>query len=175
MIVILNRDKNRYFCKNGRMKITLLVVGRTAEAWTQQGFASYEKRLKHYIRFDYSEVVLPKNNRPTDAMQLREIEGKWLMKHIQPGDQLCLLDEKGSSFTSEQFADWLQRQMNSGVKHLVFVVGGAYGFSNDMYQLAQHKIALSPMTFSHQLVRPVFAEQLYRAFTILRNEPYHNP
>lgn len=156
------------------MKITLLVVGKTAELWTQQGFAAYEKRLKHYVRFDYTEVVLPKSNKTSDVLQLREIEGQQLMKYIQPGDQVCLLDEKGSSFTSEQFADWLQKQMNAGVRHLVFVVGGAYGFSNDMYQLARHKIALSSMTFSHQLVRPVFAEQLYRAFTILRNEPYHN-
>ncbi|HAH57858.1 MAG: 23S rRNA (pseudouridine(1915)-N(3))-methyltransferase RlmH [Lentimicrobium sp.] len=157
------------------MKITLLVVGKTAETWTHEGFAAYEKRLKHYIRFNYQEVILPKNIRSSEAAQLRETEGQWLMKYVQQGDQVCLLDEKGSSYTSMQFADWIQRQMNAGVKHLIFVVGGAFGFSEDLYRFAQYKISLSPMTFSHQLVRPVFAEQLYRAFTILRNEPYHNP
>ncbi|GAB1403011.1 23S rRNA (pseudouridine(1915)-N(3))-methyltransferase RlmH [Lentimicrobium sp.] len=157
------------------MKITLLVVGKTAESWTKHGFESFEKRLKHYVRFDYIEVVVPKNNRSADVNQQRETEGKLLMKYIQAGDLVCLLDENGEKYTSVQFSQWLQKQMNSGVKHLVFVVGGAYGFSGEMYQLSGHKIALSPMTFSHQLVRPVFAEQLYRAFTILRNEPYHNP
>lgn len=156
------------------MKITLLTVGKTDNNYLGEGTRIYLERLQHYIKFEVIEVVLPRATKKLQPEQLKEAEGKLLIKYFQEADHVLLLDEKGRQNTSEAFAGWLQKMMNSGTRHLMFVVGGAFGFSQEVYSKANGKIALSEMTFSHQMVRLFFMEQLYRAFTILRNEPYHN-
>ena len=156
------------------MRITLLLVGKTDAGWLQSGVEVYRQRLGHYVRFDKIEVTLPKNTKQLSPKQLKEAEGKLILKYVEVADQLILLDEHGKSYTSEGFSGWLQKMMNGGTRHLMFVVGGAFGFSDEVYAAANGKLALSEMTFSHQMVRLFFIEQLYRAFTILRNEPYHN-
>ncbi len=156
------------------MRITLLLIGKTEDGWLQSGLKVYSQRLQHYVRFDIIEVSPPKNTKQLNSRQLKEVEGKLILKYAESADQLILLDERGKSFTSEGFSSWLQKLMNGGTRHLMFVVGGAFGFSDEVYAAANDKLALSEMTFSHQMVRLFFAEQLYRAFTILRNEPYHN-
>lgn len=156
------------------MRITLLLIGKTEAGWLQSGLKVYSQRLQHYVRFDIVEVSPPKNTKQLNPRQLKEVEGKLILKYAEGVDQLILLDERGKSFTSEGFSSWIQKMMNGGTRHLMFVVGGAFGFSDEVYAAANDKLALSEMTFSHQMVRIFFAEQLYRAFTILRNEPYHN-
>lgn len=156
------------------MKITLLTVGKTDNNYLSEGIKIYFDRLQHYIKFEMVEVVLPKTTKKLQTEQLKEAEGKLLIKYFQDADTIILLDEKGRQYSSESFAGWLQKNMNAGTRHLVFVVGGAFGFSQEVYSAASGKMALSEMTFSHQMVRLFFMEQLYRAFTILRNEPYHN-
>lgn len=152
----------------------MLTVSKTDNKYLQEGVKIYYERLRHYIRFETIEVHLPAKLKSLAPEQLKEAEGKLLLKHFASADFIILLDEKGKSYTSEEFAAWLQKLMNSGVGNLMFVVGGAYGFSAEVYAAAQSKLSLSSMTFSHQMVRLFFTEQLYRAFTILRNEPYHN-
>jgi 23S rRNA (pseudouridine1915-N3)-methyltransferase len=156
------------------MRITLLLVGKTDTGWLQSAVDIYSQRLSHYIRFSLVEITPPKNTRQLSPPQLKEAEGKLMLKYFEDADQVILLDERGKSYTSETFAEWLQKRMNIGTRHLLFVVGGAYGFSEEVYAAAHGKLALSQMTFSHQMIRVFFTEQLYRAFTILRNEPYHN-
>lgn len=156
------------------MKITLLVVGKTDEEYLNKGIGIYTNRLSHYIRFNLIEIQPPRNFRQLNPQQLKEAEGKLLLKYFEESDHIVLLDEKGTHPTSTDFAAMLQKHMNSGLKNLIFVVGGAFGFSDEVYEAANSKLALSPMTFSHQMVRLFFCEQLYRAFTIIRNEPYHN-
>ncbi len=156
------------------MKITLLAIGKTENNYLKEGIEIFTERLSHYIRFELIEVQVPKNLKKLNAAQLKDAEGKLILKYFGDADVVILLDEKGKSYTSEGFSDWLQKNMNAGVKHLLFVVGGAYGFSPEVYEKANGKMALSSMTFSHQMVRLFFIEQLYRAFTILKNEPYHN-
>ena len=156
------------------MRITLLLVGKTDAGWLQSAVDIYSQRLSHYIRFNLVEITPPKNTRQFNPQQLKEAEGKLMMKYFEDADQVILLDERGKSFTSGAFAEWLQKRMNVGTRHLLFVVGGAFGFSEEVYAAAHGKLALSIMTFSHQMIRVFFTEQLYRAFTILRNEPYHN-
>ncbi|MBW6491811.1 MAG: 23S rRNA (pseudouridine(1915)-N(3))-methyltransferase RlmH [Lentimicrobium sp.] len=156
------------------MRITLLVIGKTNAQWLNSGIGIYTKRLLHYTRFEQVEIITPKHFKQLNSQQLKEAEGKLLLKYLEEADQVILLDERGKNYTSEDFADWLQKMMNAGTRHLVFAVGGAYGFSDEVYAAASGKLSLSAMTFSHQMVRLFFAEQLYRAFTILRNEPYHN-
>lgn len=156
------------------MKITLLTVGKTDNNYLSEGIKIYFDRLQHYIKFEVVEVVLPKTTKKLQTEQLKEAEGKLLIKCFQGADTVILLDEKGRQYSSESFAGWLQKNMNAGTRHLIFVVGGAFGFSQEVYSAASGKMALSEMTFSHQMVRLFFIEQLYRAFTILRNEPYHN-
>lgn len=156
------------------MKITLLTVGKTEHNYLAEGIGIYMERLSHYVKFVMVDVQLPKNTKKLEPAALKEAEGKLLIKYFEDADKVILLDEKGQSYTSEAFAAWLQKIMNSGCKHLLFVIGGAYGFSMEIYQAAHAKLSLSDMTFSHQMVRLFFAEQLYRAFTILKNEPYHN-
>ncbi|HLN54100.1 MAG TPA: 23S rRNA (pseudouridine(1915)-N(3))-methyltransferase RlmH [Lentimicrobium sp.] len=157
------------------MKITLLAVGKTDQSYLKEGIKVYFDRLKHYIKFEAIEVETPKSFKSLSPVQLKENEGKLLIKHFEDADIVVLLDEKGSQYSSEEFAFWLQKTMNSGVKNLMFVIGGAYGFSPEVYANAKGKLSLSSMTYSHQIIRLFFAEQLYRAFTILKNEPYHNP
>lgn len=156
------------------MKITLLTVGKTENNYLSEGIRIYFDRIQHYIKFDAIEIQVPKNLKKLNSDQLKDAEGKILLKYFQEADMVVLLDEKGRNYTSEEFASWIQKTMNAGNRHLMFVVGGAFGFSPEVYSSAHGKIALSAMTFSHQMVRLFFMEQLYRAFTILRNEPYHN-
>ncbi|MHC1774825.1 MAG: 23S rRNA (pseudouridine(1915)-N(3))-methyltransferase RlmH [Lentimicrobium sp.] len=156
------------------MKITLLVVGKTEEDYLIKGIGIYKSRLEHYIKFNIVELLPPRNFRLLNPQQLKEAEGKLLLRYFNDSDQIVLLDEHGKLPTSVEFSGFLQKYMNSGTKHLMFVVGGAFGFSDEVYQATGSKLSLSPMTFSHQMVRLFFTEQLYRAFTILKSEPYHN-
>lgn len=156
------------------MKITLLVVGKTVESYFVRGIEEYSKRLVHYVPFE--TVVIPelRNTKSLSADQQKEREADLILKAILPGDYIVLLDEHGKEFTSLQFASYLEKKMANVSKRLVFVVGGPYGFSDRIYNVAQEKISLSKMTYSHQMIRLIFVEQLYRAMTILNNEPYHH-
>ena len=156
------------------MKITLLAIGKTLSEYLKTGENEYLKRLAFYGNTDYCVIPALKNAKSLTEEQQKTEEAKLLLSKIEPSDFCVLLDEKGKVCTSEAFADFLNGKMVSGVKNLVFVVGGAYGFSDHLYQRANHKLSLSPMTFSHQMVRLIFLEQLYRAFTILKKEPYHH-
>ena len=156
------------------MNIVLLTVGRTDVKWVKEGLDLYASRLVHYVPFAVNEIPELKKVSALTKQQIKEKEGELILKQLSPSDVLILLDEHGREFRSLEFADYVQRQLSSGARNLVFVIGGAYGFSEAVYSRAQGKISLSRMTFSHQMVRTVFAEQLYRAFTILRGEPYHH-
>lgn len=156
------------------MTITLLLVGKTTDNAVHKLINQYVKRLEHYCKFRIEVIPeFKKRKNMAEAVQKMK-EGEAILKLIQTSDEVVLLDENGKERTSEDFAKWLQKQLNSGKKQLIFVVGGPFGFSENVYQRANQKIALSKMTFSHQMVRPFFTEQLYRAFTILKNEPYHH-
>lgn len=156
------------------MEISLIVIGKTNARYLQEGIDEYIKRLKHYI--PYSITVLPdiKNTKKLTEEQQKEAEGKLMLDALKPGDCLVLLDERGKEFTSVAFADYLQRKMNAGLRRLVFIIGGPYGFSQSVYDRADEKISLSKMTFSHEMIRLFFTEQIYRAMTIQRGEPYHH-
>jgi 23S rRNA (pseudouridine1915-N3)-methyltransferase len=156
------------------MNIKLLAIGKTDDKALQSLIGDYTKRLSFYIKFDLEIIPDIKNVKNLSESQQKEKEGELILAKLTPTDQLILLDENGTTFSSVGFSDYLQKKMNSGVKILVFVIGGPYGFSEEVYQKAQGKISLSLMTFSHQMVRLFFIEQLYRGFTILRNEPYHH-
>lgn len=156
------------------MNIKLLAIGKTDNKALQTLMDDYLKRLSFYIKFDIEVIPDIRNVKNLSEAQQKEKEGELILSKLTPTDQLILLDENGKSFSSEGFADELQKKMNSGIKTLVFVIGGPYGFSDAVYSKAQGKISLSAMTFSHQMVRLFFIEQVYRAFTILRNEPYHH-
>lgn len=156
------------------MKITLLLVGKTEEAYLREGISIYLNRLRHYVRIDFVEVTELKNTRGLSQEQQRSKEAELILKKLLPVDQVILLDEKGTTLTSQQFADFLDKKALGSVNNLVFVVGGPYGFHESVYRRANDKISLSRMTFSHQMVRLFFTEQLYRAYTIIRGEPYHH-
>ncbi len=156
------------------MKIKLLTIGKTDDKNLQQLIAMYEKRLKHYIKFEIEIIPDIKNAKKLSEKQQKEKEGELILKKIQTFDYLVLLDEKGEQFRSKTFAVYLQKKMNLGIKQLVFVIGGPYGFSETVYQHSKAKISLSKMTFSHQMIRLFIVEQIYRGFTILKNEPYHH-
>jgi 23S rRNA (pseudouridine1915-N3)-methyltransferase len=156
------------------MNIKILTIGKTDNKALQSLIDDYTKRLSFYIKFDLEIIPDIKNVKNLSESQQKEKEGELILAKLAPTDQLILLDEKGTTFSSIGFSDYLQKKMNSGAKTLVFVIGGPYGFSDEVYQKAQGKISLSLMTFSHQIVRLFFIEQLYRGFTILRNEPYHH-
>ena len=156
------------------MKIELIIVGKTDSSWIQDGFNVYKKRLSHYISFNTVLIPNLKNRKNLSIQQQKDLEGKLILKYIQPTDFVVLLDEKGKSLSSIDFSNFLQQKMNIGTKKLVFVIGGAYGFSKEIYDVSNQLFSLSKMTFSHQMIRPFFVEQLYRAFTILNNEPYHH-
>jgi 23S rRNA (pseudouridine1915-N3)-methyltransferase len=156
------------------MNIRLIAIGKTDNKNLQSLIGEYEKRLSFYIKFDLEIIPDIRNVKYLSESQQKEKEGELILAKMTPNDQLILLDENGRSFSSIKFSEELQKKMNSGVKTLVFVIGGPYGFSETVYAKAQGKISLSPMTFSHQMVRLFFIEQLYRGFTILRNEPYHH-
>lgn len=156
------------------MNIKLLAIGKTDNKALQTLIDDYSKRLSFYVKFELEVIPDVKNVKNLSEAQQKEREGEQILSKITATDQLVLLDENGSSFSSVGFSDYLQKKMNSGIKTLVLVIGGPYGFSEEVYKKAQGKIALSAMTFSHQMVRLFVIEQLYRGFTILRNEPYHH-
>ncbi len=156
------------------MRITLLTVGKTNDLSFKNAISEYQKRLKFYISFDIEEIPSLKNTKNLTEDNQKQKEGELILKYLQPEDEVVLLDDKGSEYTSKQFASYIEKKSASGLKRLVFVVGGPYGFSQEVYQRANDKVSLSRMTFSHQMVRLVFTEQLYRAMTIIRGEPYHH-
>ena len=156
------------------MKITLLTVGKTDKDWVRQGLDIYTSRLKHYISFSIVEIPELKNVSSMSREQIKVREGELILKNIKPGDDMILLDERGRTYSSLEFAKLLQDKISYAGKDIVFVIGGAYGFSQAVYDRAGSKMSLSRMTFSHQMVRAIFAEQIYRAFTIMRGEPYHH-
>ena len=156
------------------MKIVLLTVGKTDRDWVKQGLDIYVSRLKHYIPFSIIEIPELKNVSALTKDQIKTKEGELILKNIRPTDEVILLDEHGKEYSSVEFARIIQDRISYGGKDMVFVIGGAYGFSEPVYKRANSKISLSRMTFSHQMVRAIFAEQLYRAFTIIKGEPYHH-
>ena len=156
------------------MNIELVVVGKTDMKEVEALVTMYTKRLNHYVRFAITTIADVRNTKKLSEAEQKRLEGEAILKLINESDHLMLLDEHGAELRSIEFADMLQRRMLSGTKRLVFVIGGPYGFSDPVYQRANSKLSLSKMTFSHQIVRAIFTEQLYRAFTILKNEPYHH-
>ena len=156
------------------MNIELVVVGKTDSKEVEALVEMYAKRVNRYCRFSITTLADVRNTRNMAPSRQKQLEGEAILKMVGDGDCLTLMDERGSQYTSIEFSQWLQKRMLSGVKRLVLVIGGPYGFSDEVYARADQKISLSKMTFSHQIVRAVFAEQLYRAFTILHNEPYHH-
>lgn len=156
------------------MKIQLICVGKTERAYLKEGESEYLKRLKHYCSFEKIEISELKNAKKLSEDQIKIEEGKLILAKVDRSTQLILLDENGKSFSSVGFSKYLQKKFNQGGKSIVFVVGGAYGFSDELYARSNGKISLSEMTFSHQMVRIFFIEQIYRALTILKGEPYHH-
>ena len=156
------------------MNIELIVVGKTDSQEVVRLVEEYKGRIGFYTRFNISVIPDVKNTRSMSEAQQKKAEGECILKLLQTSDYVTLMDERGTQPTSVEFADWLQKRMASGCKRVVFVIGGPYGFSEEVYARANGKIALSKMTFSHQIVRAIFAEQLYRALTIINNEPYHH-
>lgn len=156
------------------MKIKLLAIGKTDNKALLSLMDEYQQRLKHYIKFEFEVIQDIKNAKNLSESQQKEKEGELILSKLQPTDELVLLDENGSQFTSVEFSNFLQKKMNAGTKQLVLVIGGPYGFSEAVYATASGKISLSKMTFSHQMIRVFVIEQFYRAFTILKNEPYHH-
>ena len=156
------------------MKFTLLVIGRTVEKHYITAINDYVERTKHFISFDMEVIPELKNTKNLSVEQQKEKEGELILKALQPGDAVVLLDEHGKEFRSIEFADWIKRKMHTVNKRLVFIIGGPYGFAPKVYDTARETISLSKMTFSHQMIRLIFVEQLYRAMTILNNGPYHH-
>lgn len=156
------------------MNIRLIAIGKTDNKDLQSLINDYTKRLSFYVKFELEIIPDIKNVKNLSEAQQKEKEGELILAKIGPTDQLILLDENGKTFSSVGFSEYLQKKMNAGIKTLVFVIGGPYGFSETVYQKAQGKVSLSEMTFSHQMVRLFVIEQMYRGFTILKNEPYHH-
>jgi 23S rRNA (pseudouridine1915-N3)-methyltransferase len=156
------------------MNIRLIAIGKTDNKDLQSLINEYTKSLSFYVKFELEIIPDIKNVKNLSEAQQKEKEGELILAKIGPTDQLILLDENGKTFSSVGFSDYLQKKMNAGIKTLVFVIGGPYGFSETVYQKAQGKVSLSEMTFSHQMVRLFVIEQMYRGFTILKNEPYHH-
>jgi 23S rRNA (pseudouridine1915-N3)-methyltransferase len=156
------------------MNIELIVVGKTDMKEVEALVAMYTKRLNHYVKFAITTIADVRNTKKLAEAEQKRLEGEQILRLVNESDHLMLLDEHGAEWRSIEFAEQLQRRMSAGTKRLVFVIGGPYGFSEAVYQRANSKLSLSKMTFSHQIVRAIFTEQLYRAFTILKNEPYHH-
>lgn len=156
------------------MNIKLIVVGKNEQKYLKEALDIYIKRLTHYINFEI--VVLPdvKNAKNMSVSELKDKEAELILKHSAKADKVVLLDEKGKEYSSVEFSKYIEKQMNASLKTLAFVVGGAFGFSEKVYSQANEKLSISKMTFSHQMIRLLFVEQLYRAFTIIKGEPYHN-
>lgn len=156
------------------MNIELIVVGKTDSAEVARLVEDYKERVGHYLRFGITTLPDAKNTRSMSEAQQKRCEGEAILRQLQTSDYVVLMDERGKEYTSEEWAAWMQKRMASGCKRLVFVIGGPYGFAEEVYERADGKVSLSKMTFSHQIVRAIFAEQLYRAMTIINNEPYHH-
>ena len=156
------------------MKTVLICIGKTNERYWQEAIGEYVKRLGRYAPFEMTEIPDLKNAKAMSEGQIKEAEGENILKLLTAEDYVVLLDDKGVEYTSLKFAEWYQGRMSAGLKRLVFVIGGPYGFSDGVYKRGNHRISMSRMTFSHQIIRPLFLEQLYRANTILRGEPYHH-
>jgi 23S rRNA (pseudouridine1915-N3)-methyltransferase len=156
------------------MNITVLMIGQTSEAFVNEGYTLFIKRLKHYIKI--KEVVIPdlKDRKHLNPEQVKEKEAIAILEKINTANFAVLLDEHGKEFSSVEFAGFLQKTMNAGTRELLFIIGGAYGVAESVKQKVDFTVSLSRMTFTHQFIRLLFAEQLYRAMTILKNEPYHN-
>lgn len=162
------------FFVNAAMQVELIVIGKTNANYLQTGIDDYVDRLKHYVPFKLTVIPDIKNAKSLSQEQLKIKEGELILKNLNKSDLLILLDENGKTFTSVSFSKYMQTHMLAGRKKVIFVIGGAYGFSKDVYHRSNGKVALSAMTFSHQMVRMIFVEQLYRAMTILKGEPYHH-
>lgn len=156
------------------MDISFWVIGKTSFDFLDKGIQEYQKRIKRYNSFEIKVIPDGKFSKKMPVAQIKQKEGKSILNKITASDLLILLDERGKSFDSIQFANWLEQKLPIPKKRIVFLIGGAYGFSEAVYERANEKVSLSKMTFSHQLIRLLFVEQLYRAFTIIRNEPYHH-
>ena len=156
------------------MKIKIILIGKTHKKFLIEGENEYLSRLQHYISVEKIEFQDVKNAKKLSEDQIKTEEGKMILSKIEKSDLVVLLDEKGKQYDSVGFANWTQDRMNRGLKYITFVIGGPYGFSDDVYAAANEKLSLSKMTFSHQMIRMLFLEQLYRGFTILKNEPYHH-
>ncbi len=156
------------------MKFCVLWVGKTTASYFQEPIDLYVGRIKHYMPIEIVEIPDLRNTKSLDCQQVSEREGALILQQLRNDDYVVLLDDKGKQFSSMEFATWIQQRANSSVKRLVFVIGGAYGFSLDVYRRADSFLSISRMTFSHQIIRPIFLEQLYRAMTIQRGEPYHH-
>lgn len=156
------------------MKITLLTIGKTEDKYLNEGIDIYLKRLKHYISFKILEIPELKNTKSLSQEQQKTREAELIFKNIQSTDHVILLDENGKELSSRGFSVFLNKKMVGGLQHLVFIVGGPYGFSDELYARSNDKLSLSKMTFSHQMIRLLFTEQLYRALSILKGEPYHH-
>ncbi len=156
------------------MNIELVVVGKTDMKEVEALISMYSKRLNHYVRFAITTIADVRNTKKLSEGEQKRMEGEAILRLINDSDHVVLLDERGQELRSIEFADMVQRRMSAGTKRMLFIIGGPYGFSEAVYQRANSMLSLSRMTFSHQIVRAIFTEQLYRAFTILKNEPYHH-
>ena len=156
------------------MKILLIVVGKTDQQWLNDGISLYLERLTHFCQFQMQVIPDIRNTRNMEPQVQKVREGEQILKILQPSDEVWLLDDKGREMTSPELAGWLEKRMAQSTRRLVFIIGGPYGFSTDIYEQVPGRISLSRMTFSHQMVRLIFVEQLYRAFSILNNLPYHH-
>lgn len=156
------------------MQIKLIAIGKTDHTAIIALIEEYSKRLNFYIKFEFETIPDLKNTKSLSEILQKEKEGELILKKLIPSDDLILLDERGKSYSSMDFSQFIQKKLNAGLKQLIFVIGGPYGFSEAVYARANGKLSISKMTFSHQMIRPFFIEQLYRGFTILRNEPYHH-
>ena len=156
------------------MKIELAVIGKTSIGYLKQGIDEYIKRLKHYVPFEIKYIDDIKNTKNISEDQQKRTEGAKILSLLDKSDFVVLLDEHGKEYTSIQYSNYLQKRMLSGAKKVVFVIGGPYGFSQEVYDRANDKISFSKMTFNHEMIRLIFTEQLYRAYTIINHEPYHH-
>lgn len=157
------------------MKVELRMIGKTGLQYLKEGIEMYENRIKHYLSFDVQIIPDLKNSKNLSPEQIKQQEGLLVLRKLQEGDFLILLDEKGKELSSAGFAQFFEKQLYSSKRRIIFQVGGAYGFSDEVYRRADEKLSMSKMTYSHQLIRLIFVEQLYRALTIIKGEPYHNP
>lgn len=157
-----------------KMKITLLAIGKTGAKYLQEGVEIYTKRIGYYVPFDFKVLPDIKTTKSLTTEKQKELEGQQFLSAMQPGDIVVLLDERGKEMTSREFSAYIDRKMVTVSKNLIFVIGGPYGFSKEVYNRANEKLSLSKMTFSHEMIRLFFVEQIYRAMTILKGEPYHH-